>query len=362
MKKRWIFAGAAALLALILLVLGRTNGDFADFYCRYIYPVVTFIPSHLCGFFPFSVGEFLLILFIAGVLALLVLTVIRVIKNKGRRLKTLLSCMSWYGCGAGVIFLLLTMNCLIGYNRQPFSAYSGLTLDTYTKEELFATTLEVIEQVNLYSEQIELDADGLCAEDPDMRADAVAAMNKLGEKYEVLKTYYPQPKPVILSEAMSYCNIAGIYFPFTVEANYNNHMTADSKGFTVCHELSHLSGFIREDEANLIAFLACRESDSSYLNYCGYLGTLVYLLNACYPMCEDGQYAELYGMLSPQVRKQLAFRGKYWDKYRETVTAKASSAINDTYLKANNQTDGEKSYGRVVDLMIADYLQRHGSV
>ena len=79
-------------------------------------------------------------------------------------------------------------------------------------------------------------------------------------------------------------------------------------------------------------------------------------------MCEDGQYAELYGMLSPQVRKQLAFRGKYWDKYRETVTAKASSAINDTYLKANNQTDGEKSYGRVVDLMIADYLQRHGSV
>jgi len=29
--------------------------------------------------------------------------------------------------------------------------------------------------------------------------------------------------------------------------------------------------------------------------------------------------------------------------------------VNDTYLKANNQSDGVKSYGKVVDLLLAWY-------
>ena len=32
-----------------------------------------------------------------------------------------------------------------------------------------------------------------------------------------------------------------------------------------------------------------------------------------------------------------------------------SEIINDTYLKAHSQTDGVLSYGRMVDLMLADY-------
>ena len=32
-----------------------------------------------------------------------------------------------------------------------------------------------------------------------------------------------------------------------------------------------------------------------------------------------------------------------------------SNKINDTYLKANAQSDGVKSYGRMVDLLLAKY-------
>lgn len=34
--------------------------------------------------------------------------------------------------------------------------------------------------------------------------------------------------------------------------------------------------------------------------------------------------------------------------------AKLSDAVNDTYLKANNLTDGVHSYGRMVDLLLAE--------
>jgi hypothetical protein len=36
---------------------------------------------------------------------------------------------------------------------------------------------------------------------------------------------------------------------------------------------------------------------------------------------------------------------------------RTSNRINNTYLKANNQKDGVKSYGRMVDLLIAEHRQ-----
>ncbi|WP_276929276.1 DUF3810 family protein, partial [Herbinix luporum] len=46
---------------------------------------------------------------------------------------------------------------------------------------------------------------------------------------------------------------------------------------------------------------------------------------------------------------------EYWAKYEDTVVSTVSNKINDTYLKANAQSDGVKSYGRMVDLLLAKY-------
>ena len=45
---------------------------------------------------------------------------------------------------------------------------------------------------------------------------------------------------------------------------------------------------------------------------------------------------------------------KYHEKYDGPVR-EAFSKSNDAYLKANNQADGERSYGRMVDLLLAQY-------
>ncbi|KAI4439854.1 hypothetical protein C824_002341 [Schaedlerella arabinosiphila] len=82
-------------------------------------------------------------------------------------------------------------------------------------------------------------------------------MKKLAEEYPDLKGYYPHPKPVCISEILSYQNLSGVYSPFTIEANFNADMIDYNIPFTLCHELSHLRGFMQEEEANFIAFLAC---------------------------------------------------------------------------------------------------------
>ncbi|MDE6580582.1 MAG: DUF3810 domain-containing protein [Ruminiclostridium sp.] len=353
---RHIAAGAMLIISLLVLIISRESRAFADWLCFNVYPVFSGIGSRIWGVFPFSCAEILVALVILGALTGLVFLVRHTIKHKGQRIKAFLNGFSWAELTVSILFLTVTFNCLVGYNRTPFSQYSGLTLKEYTAEELKELTLSLIDQANEIAEKVDLDGEGRPDKPRDFNKYAVKAMEALGEKYEVLKTYYPQPKGVLCSDLMSSFNLAGIYFPVTVEANFNQAMPVSSQAFTACHELSHLSGFIREDEANFIAFMACRESESTYFRYSGYLGALTYALNALHGAVSSEEYNEVCGKLSSVILKEYAYRNEYWSPYQKKVTYKVSSVVNDTYLKANNQTDGTKSYGRIVDLMLAEYF------
>lgn len=72
----------------------------------------------------------------------------------------------------------------------------------------------------------------------------------------------------------------GYILQFTVEANFNGDMPDYNVPHTLCHELSHLKGFMREDEANFIGYLACISSENEVFRYSGYLTGWVYAGNA----------------------------------------------------------------------------------
>ena len=68
--------------------------------------------------------------------------------------------------------------------------------------------------------------------------------------------------------------MCGYYFPFSMEANYNDVMGIMKKP-AICAMNWRISGDIsNEDEANFIAFLACVESDDAAFQYSGYLSVL----------------------------------------------------------------------------------------
>jgi hypothetical protein len=78
-------------------------------------------------------------------------------------------------------------------------------------------------------------------------------------------------------------------------------------------------------------------------------------MNALYQN-DQASFFSLTGNYSEGVRHDLAELNKFWAQY-EGPAERTSNKINNAYLKANNQKDGVKSYGRMVDLLIAEHLQ-----
>jgi hypothetical protein len=59
-------------------------------------------------------------------------------------------------------------------------------------------------------------------------------------------------------------------------------------------------------------------------------------------------------MLNEEVLVDLRANSEFWAKY-DGKTAEVADMINDSYLKANGQSDGVKSYDKMVDLLMAYY-------
>lgn len=144
-------------------------------------------------------------------------------------------------------------------------------MGTYTVEELRETCEWLTEEVNKRADQVMRYEEGGMYLTRDERQAAVDAMQILGETYPDFKGYYPKPKGIFVSEILSYQSLTGIYSPFTIEANYNTDMQTYNIPFTECHELSRLRGFMQEEEANFIAFLACTGTERVDFQYSGYL-------------------------------------------------------------------------------------------
>ena len=53
------------------------------------------------------------------------------------------------------------------------------------------------------------------------------------------------------------------------------------------------------------------------------------------------------------MQRDLAERAEHWAQYEGPVQ-EASPAANDAYHKATNPSDGMRSYGRMVDLLLAE--------
>lgn len=357
-RHRLIFGGIALGAAFILQALARGTNGFGEWYATHIYPALVGSISRLLSPLPFSVSEFLLYGLFIWMAAVLVVLIRRTAAGAYTLWKAVRTGLTSLFCLASVLLFVYTVTCGINYYRQPFSTVAGFELKESGKEELFALCKELAGLVNETAPLLDLDDEGLSVLSGNVRAISRDAMKQLGTTYSCLTGYYPLPKPLVVSKILAVQQLCGIYSPFTIEANYNQEMTPYNIPFTVCHELSHLKGFMREDEANFIAFLACRGSDSPQFQYSAYLMAYIHSTNALYKSAGAEAYQVVHDSLCITAQRDLAANNTYWDQY-DTKVAEVANTMNDTYLRANSQSDGVESYGRMVDLLLADYRARH---
>lgn len=355
---RLILPGAIMLIisGVLTLCAGAFPG-FARQYSHTVYPLLVSTLGRFCGLFPFSLSEIGLYLTVIFYLVNILLLFRKPLISFAR--------MFFFAC---LLLFLFTVNCGINYDRTPFSSETGMVIKPSSSQELYDLCSFLAEKVNSSAKEVDHSHDYLKGLYPgqtkatpkptraalrEMGLEGEAAMKKLGDTYPQLGGFYPYPKPLINPRLLSIQQICGIYSPFTIEANYNSEMPYYNIPHTICHELSHLKGYMREDEANFIGYLACIGSQSPDFRYSGYLTGWVYAGNAL--AGEDlSAYRELYRSLSPKAVQDLRWNNQFWDRFNGKV-AEASTRLNDSYLKANRQEDGVQSYGRMVDLMLAYY-------
>ena len=270
---------------------------FGEWYAVTVYPWIVGIYGRIFGIFPFSVVEILLY---AGIIWLILYTASHIRKVIIRTEPASAAAAAWFSSAClilGLLAFLYTACCGVNYYRRPFSSYLELDVRDSSVEELTALCEYLTEKVN---ETVDT-----TPYSQDWNAEGQRAMAGLGEIYPQLSGYYPQPKPLAVPWILSVQQLSGVYSPFTVEANYNRAMTAYDIPHAICHELSHLRGFMREDEANFIGYLACIGSEDPSFRYSGYLTGWVYAGNAL--AAQDMEvYMGLYAQLNEQTRADLA--------------------------------------------------------
>lgn len=382
-KKSIIIYVSIVAVTVLLNVVAWNSNAFCDWYIKYIFPIWINTYGRVTGWVPFSVGEILLLLAVIAVVVWVLILVlalpVKLIKrwrtSKGKSSKWSKAFGRFvyaYSMGGiwivGVVCLIMTLNCLILYHASPFSErYYGETKTEYSVEELMRVRNHVVERCNQLSKEMMRDEQGYIVYDKDIAEEAIKAMKHLGETYDQLDGFYPQPKPLAASDFFSQQYSAGYYFPFTMEANYNDTMYIKNKPFAICHELAHLRGYIYEDEANMIGYLACVKSGDPFFEYSGYLHVLNYLDNDFWDAIgEDAAFYIEQPLIEPQVYKDNVFlKREEWERIEEKAVFDTefvdavSDSFTDTVLVVNGVEDGIKSYSRVVQLLLL-YYEKEG--
>lgn len=390
--------GCLAFFVVILNLCAWNSAAFCDWYIRYIFPIWVNTYGRLTGLFPFSVGEWMIL---AGVLLVVFavvtgivwaavgsVTLIRRVAGRKAAGRKAVSCgfgrfaRAFYRTFAWILLavcLVMTLNCFVLYHASPFSQQHFPEDDgEYTIRELIEVYNLVAEACNRLSGEMKRDEEGHVIYPGSQNADgklldmqdmARQAMEALGQEYPGLSGYYPRPKPMFFSDFMCQQYMQGYYFPFSMEANYNDVMYILNQPSTMCHELAHLRGYIYEDEANFIGYLACVKTEDPFFQYAGYLSVLDYLHNDLYRASKAGGASYEQAILavppvavSRQVWEDNLFVSQEeWDRINRKawidteVVDKAADAFIDTNLKVNGIADGKTSYSRVVRLLIQYY-------
>ncbi|MBE6674878.1 MAG: DUF3810 domain-containing protein [Ruminococcaceae bacterium] len=345
-----------AILSLVLYIVVLNSVSFADFFNYNISSPIRTLLTWTTVIFPFSIAEVCLLLS-PIILGFLIFLAIRYGKRgKKASIRYLMVILSFI-C---LVFIFYVWTYSSGFHTSKIEDKMSIDRSSVTKTELYETSAIIINQLNELADHIEYDETGASVMPysyGEMSEKICDAYDKFVEKHPVVRTYPSKIKPIILSEPMTYTHISGIYTFMTGEANVNVNYPDFVVASTAAHEMAHQRGMAREDECNFISFAVLLESDDPFLRYSAYLDVYANIVNALYS--EDSKlYFELASGLDQRVVDDRQSYMQFFEKYADSKASEVADSINDSYLQANGQTQGTKSYGMIVEIVCAYVLNK----
>lgn len=326
-------------------------------YSTNIFPVISVFQRAVFGWIPWSMGDlfytflFLLVCF-----------------KTGQFFKTLYKkeMNRWYlltGLKQLIFFFLFIYVFFYGlwglnYNRQGIATKLGLELKPVTTGEIDSLTALLQQRLNDNAARISQKERDSIKRKKILFDKASEAFLYAEHTYPFL-SYEPQSvKPSLFSYLGNYLGFQGYYNPFSGEAQVNTTIPLILEPIVTTHEIAHQLGYAKENEANFVAFLACRAYPNNVFRYSMYFDMYHYASMELFR--KDSVRARAYQQtLHPQVKEDLNVLKKFIQRYKNPVEP-VIMWLYGNYLQANNQPEGKRTYNMVVAYLVA-YKKKYGA-
>lgn len=338
---------ALSLIPQLILVrwLARHPDLVETYYSNSLYPWISQFFRSLFGWIPFSVGEI--------IYTLLIFLGIRYLIRKRKKIKTQpLAFLRNVLMVLSVFYFTFHLVWGFNYYRKPLSETLAIN-DSINVSEIKKLTQALILKTNTLQYEITADSSAM-VQVPYTRSEilekTIHNYNALDTEMPFLAYARPNIKKSMYSIMSSYMGIGGYLNPFTNEAQVNRKTPVFRFPVVAAHEIGHQIGYSAENETNLIGYLVTSKNEDIYFQYSATAYALSYCINAVHAIDEEAA-EELYMQINDGVKKNYQELQDFNVAY-ENPFEPIFKSIFSTFLKANNQADGVKSYSRVVHLLV----------
>lgn len=344
---------AIAIISAILMIIIRVSVPFADFFNLYLSAPIRYLMAKITSWVPFSIAEAFIISIPLWLTALIFIG--RRYVKKGTKSTFRFLCGIF--CVPCFIFITFVWTYSSGFFTTTIDKRLEIDRENVGAEDLYQTAIWLTNSINDLSPQILYDNTGASVMNysyGEMSQRLCVAYENFSQKYGIIRTFKTNLKPIISSEPFTYTHISGVYTFMTGESNINVNYPDFIVASSGAHELAHQRGIAREDEANFLSFLVCMESEDPFIQYSGYLDVYQNIMSALYSADKE-LYKNASSLLCEQAYYDRISYSEFFEKYANSKTSEISNSINNSFLQANGQQAGTKSYGMVTDLTVAYY-------
>jgi len=337
------------------IILTKWLGSYPDlietYYSQGLYPIISKFFRFLFGWIPFSVGDLIYV-------ALLFLAIRYLIIRRKHIRKMPKSFLRNVVMVLAVAYF--TFHLLWGFNYYRLPLSKTLVLkDTHSYTELLEFTEKLIETTNNFQFQLTSD-DAKQVRIPYSQEEifkkTLQGYEDLEQKLPSLRYRRPSVKTAIFSTLLTYMGYGGYLNPFTHEAQVNGKLPNFRFPVVAGHEIGHQIGYSAENETNFVGYLVTLNNKDLYFKYSASAYALGYCLAEIKRRDED-KFIELYATVNKGIQKNYEEMNNFWMAYENPIEPIFKSVFN-SFLKANNQPEGIKSYSLVVSLLVT-YHERY---
>lgn len=348
---RGVFLPLFALLFVLIFQVLEATHLIDEYYTKGISRGILKGISAVTSQVAFSVAEPLVLLFLAVYIVFLIRLLSALISRRDvlARLVRLTDLIA-------VVLIVFLVSWGFNYRQIGLTHISAdlAPAETVTGQDLEHLVMQLIHEAETERAALGLSNEMVFRYQGDMERAALAAYEELGSIYPELQTPIGRPKPLLTSRLFSQLGIAGIFIPFTAEANYNADQHELLRPAAILHELAHLKGIAREGEANFMAYLASRNAKDPGVRYSGTMLALIQSVNALEDRDREAA-AEAVQSYSRGMILDLQEYNRYWRQFQGGL-ADRSRDLNDWYLKTQGQEAGVGSYQEMIHYLFS-YLE-----